>query len=313
MTGKIINFKRFSILATAATYFLIFVGGLVRVSGAGLGCPDWPKCFGRWIPPTDVSQLPPDMDPSLFNFTLAWIEYFNRLVGVVIGFLIVTVAFLALKNFRNRPKILIPSLLSALLVAYQGWQGSRVVASELEPFLVSVHMAVAFIIVSLLIYVSLQAHYLANPDSEKGAGYPRGIKIGIGLLWLTVIIQVIMGTQVRSAIEINARQFPELDAAAWLDKVGIVGYNHSILGILIAGLAVFVVMWIMMKSKKPSSLVKQSVWSVVGLVFIQLILGIILFAGAIPPVMQVLHLWAASLITGICLILYSAVRKGQES
>ena len=312
MADKVNNFKTFSILTTAATYFLIFVGGLVRVSGAGLGCPDWPKCFGRWIPPTNISQLPSDMDPSLFNFTLAWIEYINRLIGVAIGILIFITAFLAVKNFRDKPKIMYPSILAFILVGYQGWQGGRVVASELEPYLVSIHMATAFIIVSLLIYVSLQAHFLTD---QKTAGqsnitkHPRGTILMIGLLWILVIIQVIMGTQVRASIELSARQFPDLNPSAWLDKIGLVGYNHTILGVIVAGLALFIVFRVLRHSSLSLSLIKQSGWSIIGLVFIQLIIGVILFAGTIPPVMQVLHLWVASLITGLCLVFYTAVKK----
>ena len=82
-------FSKFAFLSTVATYIVIFAGGLVRVSGAGLGCPDWPKCFGGWVPPLTASQLPPGFDSQTFNFTLAWIEYVNRLMGVLLGMLIV--------------------------------------------------------------------------------------------------------------------------------------------------------------------------------------------------------------------------------
>src|SRR5258705_10446074 len=82
------SFQLLALCTTAATYLLILVGGLVRASGAGLGCPDWPRCFGSWIPPASAADLPPQFDPSLFNPTLMWTEYLNRLLGWTAGFLI---------------------------------------------------------------------------------------------------------------------------------------------------------------------------------------------------------------------------------
>src|SRR6185436_11022631 len=85
---RLTSFQRLALWTTTTTYFLILVGGLVRASGAGLGCPDWPRCFGSWIPPASAADLPPQFDPALFNSTLMWTEYLNRLLGVTVGFLI---------------------------------------------------------------------------------------------------------------------------------------------------------------------------------------------------------------------------------
>ncbi|MEM8966748.1 MAG: COX15/CtaA family protein, partial [Bacteroidota bacterium] len=119
---------RLSVVTLIAVYLLILVGGIVRSTGSGMGCPDWPKCFDSWIPPTEVSQLPVDYkevyaqqraaknerflaylgflglgngdlsdriknDKSIlveadFNAAKTWIEYVNRLIGAVIGILI---------------------------------------------------------------------------------------------------------------------------------------------------------------------------------------------------------------------------------
>ena len=68
-------FVRLALWTTGLTYALILVGGLVRASGAGLGCPDWPRCFGSWIPPASVEALPPEFDPIQFNPTLMWTEH----------------------------------------------------------------------------------------------------------------------------------------------------------------------------------------------------------------------------------------------
>jgi cytochrome c oxidase assembly protein subunit 15 len=76
-------FFQSAVVSTILSYLLIFVGGLVRVSGSGMGCPDWPRCFGRWIPPTNVEQIPSYIDPTAFNIVLAWIEYGNTILNAV--------------------------------------------------------------------------------------------------------------------------------------------------------------------------------------------------------------------------------------
>ena len=117
------RFRRWGIVTVVATIFLIWVGGWVRSTGSGMGCPDWPKCFDLWIPPTAEAQLPPNYleeyvkmrqrknervaktlsrmgmadladkiknDPSVyehepFNLYKTWTEYINRVIGVLVG------------------------------------------------------------------------------------------------------------------------------------------------------------------------------------------------------------------------------------
>ena len=306
------NFKAIAIASALATYFLIFIGGLVRVSGAGMGCPDWPKCFGGWIPPLSASQLPADIDPNLFNFTLAWIEYINRLVGVAVGILIAIVAIWAIIKFSRKPKILIPSIFAGLLVAFQGWQGGQIVATQLKPIIVSVHLVIAYLIVSLLIYVAQRVHYLQNPESESQSVYPTGIQIWIGILWLIAIAQVILGTQLREAIEHAIKIFPLFTDTQIIAAVGSIKYLHPVFGIITAVLAFVCGYKLLYSGSKPSSLVWQSSLALLGLMIIQLILGAVMIFVGVPEVAQVLHLWIASLIIGMILISFTAVGYKKE-
>ena len=310
MKNKYLNrFKILALLSTLITYFLIFVGGLVRVSGAGLGCPDWPKCFGRWIPPTSIDQLPADMDPNLFNFTLAWIEYINRLIGMITGLLIAAMAIYAIVHFRKYPKIIIPSIIAALLVAVQGWQGGQVVASALEPFMISIHMFMAFIIVSLVLYIYLQSLMLEKPELAMG-GMGR-LKIWLILLYVVSIFQVVIGTQMRSGLEHLKDSLPMLSPLEWIEKLGPVNNLHTILGFIVVALAVYTTFELMRKQSGKVGYFKFTMFTVDILFVLQIIAGFILINLGIPAIMQVLHLWFSSLIVGGLLILISYSKMKQ--
>ncbi len=300
-------------ITTLATYLAIFIGGLVRVTGAGLGCPDWPKCFGRWFPPTSISQLPPNIDPSLFNLTLAWIEYINRLGGVILGILILITAIMAIRRYRNIPRIIIPSVVAALIVAFQGWQGGQVVASELRPLYVSIHMGLAFMIVSLMIYITQQAYYIDYPDNEKGSSYPTNISVYIGFLWILTIVQVIFGTEIRSALGYIPSQFPLLPESEWLSKVGSTSYIHAILGLVIAVGTWQTAIKILKGSKPASYIVRCGSWGILLLAFLQVLIGAVLSFVGLPEVLRIFHLWVASMLIGIQLMLYSALRQYRRS
>lgn len=303
---------RMALISTIATYVLIFIGGLVRVSGAGLGCPDWPKCFGRWIPPTDVSQLPPGMDPALFNFTLAWIEYFNRLSGVIVGVLIAITAVVALLRARRYPAILWPAVVAALLTAFQGWQGSVVIASELEPFVVSVHMFLALIIVSLLIWVTVHAYYEVHP-TEAGENYlPKGGPRWVAVLWGLAIIQVILGTQLREGLEVMREEHPVWPAAKWIVEIGAISHLHMALGIVVAVVTWWVGRGLLKGTERMTPLVKQSIIAAMVLAGLQILSGLTFIFWGIPPIVQVFHLWFAALYVGTVLIVLAASRRSRQ-
>lgn len=307
------GFERLAILSTISVYLLIFIGGLVRVSGAGLGCPDWPKCFGRWIPPLSISEIPQDIDPASFNLTLAWIEYFNRLTGVMVGFLVAGAAIMALIRLRQYPRLLYPTLLAAFLVAFQGWQGSVVVASELTPFIVTIHMLTALIIVSLLTFVSQEAYFLNRSLPGEKSVYPVSARLWVTALWIGGIAQVILGTQVRAAGETLLNNTPLLPAQTVLGTIGSVHQIHMFVGMALALMTVYVAIIILRLSQSPSNLVRQSVYGLIILVIAQIVMGLVMASQGLGPAMQLFHLWAAALYIGLALVLFSAMRRRQEN
>ena len=108
-------FRKLGLITIVSIYLLVLAGGIVRSTGSGMGCPDWPKCFGMWVPPTEVSQLPPNYQEIYaeklhgeveFNPVKTWIEYVNRLVGAFTGIIVFGV-FVASFSYRKRDKALI--------------------------------------------------------------------------------------------------------------------------------------------------------------------------------------------------------------
>lgn len=307
MSEKNRIFQKFALSSTVATYFLIFIGGLVRVSGAGLGCPDWPKCFGKWIPPLSRNEIPQGFDAASYNITLAWIEYLNRLAGMITGLLILITAILAIINFRKQKLILIPSILAAIMVAFQGWYGSIVVKSQLLPFTVSIHMLIALVIASLLIYVT---YHSFNHERSHAGSDTKSHKSLLLILWFITIVQILFGTQTRSQIEIVWDQFPLLAASAVLARVGLINHIHAILGICVALCTILIGLKIQ-RIPNLSENRKQNIWLMVILVFLQVVVGLILQIIGLPPVLQVFHLWIASLLIGVILINYSELSYQQ--
>jgi len=304
--------QRLSATSAGAAFLLIFTGGLVRVSGAGLGCPDWPRCFGRWLPPTSIDQLPASVDPSLFNFTLAWIEYGNRMLGMILGLLILATAIVAIVQARNVRKVWIAAWINALLVAYIGWQGGQVVAAALEPLLVSVHMIGALLVASIALWIALQVHSLTNPSMESGSKYPKKILAWIGITWGAALLQTALGTQVRAAVKVLVEEKPLAGENVWLAAVGPIRHIHELLGIIVAGLAVHVAVKLLKRSENPSGLVVQSSWVLAGLGVFQVILGVAMIAVTFASILKLFHLWVASLMLGLLLLLYVIVKQSEK-
>ena len=305
------KFRSFSNITISLTYLLIFIGGLVRVSGAGMGCPDWPKCFDRWIPPTNVEQLPDHIDPALFNIVLAWIEYCNRLFGAFVGLLITVTMFLGLKHHHSNLKIKFAVVSAFILTLVQGWLGSVLVHTVLNPITITLHLIFALIIVLLLIYGSQTSYYLQFPNSEKQSNYRTDLKTHFLFLLGILIIEIILGTEIRGGLEMIRKENPIVDSQFLLDMLGPFKYAHTIFGILIALISSYLWYQLTIQEKKASSLIKVTSMLIVFLVYSQIFLGEILVFFDVIPLLQLFHLWFASLIVGLVMIQFLAWKQSQ--
>ena len=303
------SFRIFIYLSTGLTYLLIFIGGMVRVAGAGMGCPDWPKCFGRWIPPTSIEQIPAHIDPSTFNIVLAWIEYCNRLFGAIVGLSITITLFLGLKYYSHIKRIKWSLITAFFLTLFEGWLGAVLVHTVLNPVTITLHLFFALIIVMLLLYASQEVYYLDNHDAERQSKYPSRMQGLFGLLAITLLIEVILGTEIRGGLEMIRKDNPMVDSQFLLDMLGPFKYAHSILGFLITVLCGLIWYKLVKRSVNPSSLVVQTSTSLLVLIMLQIVSGEVLVFFDVIPLVQLFHLWIASWILGIISVQYCAWKR----
>ena len=307
---RLTTFQRLALGTTAATYFLILVGGLVRASGAGLGCPDWPRCFGSWIPPLSAAALPSQFDASQFNPTLMWTEYLNRLLGVTIGFLILATAVVAMRDHRRSPHILWPTVAALLLVGFQGWLGGVVVQHELAPWIVTVHLIVALIIVQLLLYATVYAFFPFTRSNGERAGAivapaRRDVVWATAALIALTLTQVALGAQVRGRVD--AALTAGTPRAQALTTVGTFDTLHRDLALVILALAA-VTLWLVFRRDAGNRVLVTAVSVMAALALTQIVVGVTLaYAGLTPPA-QIAHLTVASLLLGAETVLFLLAR-----
>jgi cytochrome c oxidase assembly protein subunit 15 len=295
MLRRLTSFQALALSTTAMTYLLILVGGLVRASGAGLGCPDWPRCFGSWTPPASAAELPPGFDPSQFNATLMWTEYLNRLLGVTVGLLILATLISAFRNHRHTPAIVWSTVAAFLLVAFQGWLGGVVVEHELAASLVTVHLLVALVIVSLLLYATVYAFLRVGFSASEPVPARGPLLWAVHVLIAITLAQITLGAQVRGAVDDALIHGTPRERA--LASVGAFDIWHREMALIVFALTFVMFLLVWTRHRREPRLL-QTAGAIAALVVAQVGFGLWMAYVALTPVAQVAHLTASSLMLG---------------
>jgi heme a synthase len=298
------RFRTLGLLTILFVYLVIMAGSIVRASGAGMGCPDWPTCFGQWIPPTDEAQLPANYheiyaqrgyENTEFNPVKTWTEYSNRLVGVTLGLLILCMAWSSRHYLKADKTVFFLALTTLFLVGFQGWLGSVVVASNLQPFKITLHMLLALILVALLIYnvTRSQRDFLAQLDMSL---LPTKVKTVLMVALTMTLLQIAMGTQVREAVDgialaQVARQF-------WREDFPVLFYIHRSFSSIILFTNLWIV-WTIFKNIDKKSPLFRGAAALAAAVIIGILAGVSLDRLGMPAVAQPIHLLMANLIFGL--------------
>lgn len=317
--------------ALVLVYLVIIAGALVRMTGSGMGCPDWPKCFGYYIPPTEEKELlyTPEKeykkgqviiknesllvakvdfiaspifnsnqwekytkhDYALFNPLHTWVEYINRLAGALAGVACLMVFFLSFSYRKENKKLIFFSLLVCFLMGFQAWLGKTVVDSVLNPYKITTHMLVALVIVGVQLYII----QIVQPTTKR-------FKIDSEFKWVLYLalaltcIQVVLGTQVRESVDHIVES--GLPKKVWTQNPSGGFYIHRSFSLLIILANAF--LWV---RNRKLALGFTKINRVVQLLGLEIASGIAMFYFDFPFGTQTIHIVLATLLFGLQLYL----------
>ncbi len=314
------RFRGLATLTLAAVYFLILVGASVRASGAGMGCPDWPTCFGQWVPPTAESQLPANYQEvyaelgygdTRFNVVKTWTEYLNRLIGVTIGLLIFATAWVSMPLRRLDASITTASVMAFLMVGFQGWLGSRVVSSNLQPGMITLHMLMALAIVATLMFALAQSRrqiMATQPVLAIDSKFKKWLYIVLGM----TILQVAMGTQVREMTDLIKEAQGEELRSSWIEAMPWFFYVHRSFSALVLCANLWLARLLINSLGWVHTLTRLT-FAMIAVIGLSVISGATLGHLGMPAFVQPTHLLAATLLFGLQFLIWMSYRHSRDS
>lgn len=324
--------KKYFNLTARTTLILVYVvivaGALVRMTGSGMGCPDWPKCFGYYIPPTDISEIlwTPDHtfqkgqiiihdeklyvaketftttnefeisrwehytkhDYASFNAMHTWIEYINRLSGALAGIITLIMAVLSFTFWKQNKTITLLSWFTVFLMGFQAWLGATVVYSYLAPVRITVHMVMALVIVAVILYILHLVNHKVTTFKKD-----RTFQYILIFSLLLTLIQIVLGTQVRQFIDEQVKAIG-YTTNLWLETPTLTFYIHRTFSFIVLLLNFY----LLYRNNKLQLGYKKVNW-VFWILIAEILSGITMYYFYFPFGTQAAHLVLASILFGI--------------
>jgi cytochrome c oxidase assembly protein subunit 15 len=282
------------ILATfILTFLVIIAGGVVRTTQSGMGCPDFPTCFGKWIPPTNASELPLDFEKYLkkqdidhtFNVYHTWIEYFNRLFGALLGvFAIIQTTLLFFKRKEHRRSYQL-SVAFLVMVILTGLLGAVVVKLNLAHLSISLHLLFAIVLaqIQLALLLSVQEKLFVLPVTIMAR------KVVFGFL-VILFLQSILGTMVRMYVDDVSKTLHYEHRETWLADTPFAFIIHRTFSWMVLLSALFTAWYC-----RSILQIKNRIFLILCVIVLSMITGIVLVYADMPAVAQPIHLLLASI------------------
>ncbi len=292
------RFAKLAVAAAVATFALIAIGGLVRATDSGLGCPDWPLCFGDWLPPADLH---------------AWIEHSHRLTAAVfVGPLVGALGLITVFTRRRRdPPLLAAAVVAGVLVIVQSLLGAAVVLQGLAAELVTAHLAMALTVFAAVIFIAERATHGPMPAAHARAGMTRLL----GVTALAIVAQMLLGSWVTGQhAGLAYADFPLMNGSMLPAVIGdqqAVHLAHRLMSLVVAGLVVWGALSVRRSTdvRLPRTL---ALWMVV-LVVVQIALGGLNVVSRLSALFVVPHLAVGAALWGASVWLWLSSRRLRPS
>ena len=322
------SFKFYVWFVLVNIFLVIVAGSVVRTTQSGMGCPDWPTCFGSAIPPTSVKEVQfqpnhqykkgqfiiyndslkyatqkfvsgTNYNPqnwqqyekhnnATFSVLTTWIEYINRLLGALLGIFIAVQFVWSLWYWRHQKAITFLSFTLILLTGFQAWLGKTVVDSNLAALKISLHLFGALAMVFLCLYILFLAKGKPRVATNK-----KIVTLNIILL-LMVFVQIVLGTNVRGQIDAIAEHLNYLNRSGWVEELNVYFYVHRSFSLVITGLVVYL-LFQLKNNAKVLALFKASMVVIIA----EIVVGIVLVYLQFPAVAQPIHLLLSSILVAV--------------
>ncbi len=325
-------------ITLVAIYLIFLAGAIVRMTGSGMGCPDWPKCFGYLIPPTSEDQIiwKPNKtynegtiivknkalyvakqklttastfqlnnwtkytkhNYAKFNTYHTWIEYINRLASVLAGIPFLLLFITSFSFWKTHRTITVLAIAAFCLLLFEAWLGKTVVDSNLKPTVITLHMVAGLLIVALL----LQLLFIVSKSQVH-----KHHQLFNKLLMLSVVfslVQIAMGTQVRQFIDEQVKLFGFENKQYSLMNPSFKFYFHRSFTIAIV-LLNFGLFYLNQTKQLGYHLIN---W-ILFLIFLESITGILMYYAEFPLGTQAIHLLSGSVMFGLQYYLWLQSRK----
>ncbi|WP_034057679.1 COX15/CtaA family protein [Lacinutrix jangbogonensis] len=332
------HFRTIAKTALVLIYLVIIAGAVVRMTGSGMGCPDWPKCFGYYIPPTQASDLDfkanhdykkgiviiknegllvaetafkssqkidlnnwkpyTKHDYATFNAVHTWVEYINRLAGALSGIPILIFTIISFWFWRKNKWITILSILTVFGMAFQAWLGKTVVDSNLAPHKITIHMVMALVIVAFILYI-----IFAAKTRFKNQIIDSKFKNILLFAILLSLIQIILGTQVRHHVDEQVKSIGYIKEL-WMQNPTLQFYVHRSFSFVVF----FTNAWLYIRNRSLALGYNKITLALICIIF-EVISGIAMYYFDFPFLSQPLHLVIATVLFGIQFYVYLENRR----